>query len=520
MRPTQNKPEYHLTSTVSKNRKHVVLALVLPMVLVSAVEFAWAQQQTQPSGATPRVEKDLLGEKEIPGDAYYGVQTERALENFQLSGILINHYPGFVEAWAIVKLAAAQANTDVGAMKPERLAAIQKASDEVLAGKYHDQFLVDWYQGGAGTSTNMNANEVLANVGLEATGHAKGEYQYLEPHDDLNMSQSTNDSYPTAIKVSILLRNDKLIEELKLLAASFHAKGQAYLEVVKMGRTEMQDAVPMTVGQELHAFGASLESEIQSLQDAEKSLYAVNMGATAIGTGINVPKGYPEKCAQHLAKLTGKPIVPASDMLAATWDQQGFVVYSSALKSLAIKLSKISSDLILLTSGPRAGLSEINLPALQPGSSIMPGKVNPVVPEVMNLVTFRVMGNDYVTTLAAHSGQLQLNAYEPIEGLSILESQDLLYKTSMLFRTKCIDGITIDEKQLAHYMETTVGIVTALNPVLGYDKATELANEAYTSGKGVLEIIREKHLLTEQQIQELLDPVKLTGLDKAKYGSK
>jgi aspartate ammonia-lyase len=287
-----------------------------------------------------------------------------------------------------------------------------------------------------------------------------------------------------------------------------------------MGRTEMQDAVPMTVGQELHAFGASLESEIQSLQDAEKSLYAVNMGATAIGTGINVPKGYPEKCAQHLAKLTGKPIVPASDMLAATWDQQGFVVYSSALKSLAIKLSKISSDLILLTSGPRAGLSEINLPALQPGSSIMPGKVNPVVPEVMNLVTFRVMGNDYVTTLAAHSGQLQLNAYEPIEGLSILESQDLLYKTSMLFRTKCIDGITIDEKQLAHYMETTVGIVTALNPVLGYDKATELANEAYTSGKGVLEIIREKHLLTEQQIQELLDPVKLTGLDKAKYGAK
>jgi aspartate ammonia-lyase len=405
-------------------------------------------------------------------------------------------------------------------MKPERLAAIQKASDEILAGKYHDQFLVDWYQGGAGTSTNMNANEVLANVGLEATGHQKGEYQFLEPHDDLNMSQSTNDSYPTAIKVAILLRNDKLIEELKMLSASFRTKGQAYLEIVKMGRTEMQDAVPMTVGQEFHAFAASLDGEIQELQDAEKSLYAVNMGATAIGTGINVPKGYPEKCAQHLAKLTGKPIVPAADMLAATWDQQGFVVYSAALKSLAIKLSKISSDLILLTSGPRAGLSEINLPALQPGSSIMPGKVNPVVPEVMNLVSFRVMGNDYVTTLAAHSGQLQLNAYEPIEGLSILESQDLLYHTSMLFRTKCIDGIAINEKVLAHYMEATVGIVTALNPVLGYDKATELANEAYKSGKGVLEIIREKKLLTEQQIQDLLDPAKLTGLDKAKYTNK
>jgi aspartate ammonia-lyase len=466
------------------------------------------------------MERDLLGEKEIPGNVYYGVQTARALENFQLSGVLINHYPGFVEAWAIVKLAAAQANTDVGSMKPERLAAIQKASEEVLGGKFHDQFLVDWYQGGAGTSTNMNANEVLANVGLEATGHAKGEYQFLEPHDDLNMSQSTNDSYPTAIKVAILLRNDMLIEELKKLSASFRAKGQAYLEIVKMGRTEMQDAVPMTVGQEFHAFAASLDGEIQELQDAEKSLYAVNMGATAIGTGINVPKGYPEKCAQHLAKLTGKPIVPAADMLAATWDQQGFVVYSAALKSLAIKLSKISGDLILLTSGPRAGLTEINLPALQPGSSIMPGKVNPVVPEVMNLVAFRVMGNDYVTTLAAHSGQLQLNAYEPIEGLSILESQDLLYRTSMLFRTKCIDGITINEKVLAHYMETTVGIVTALNPVLGYDKATELANEAYKSGKGVLEIIREKKILTEQQIQELLDPVKLTNLDKAKYTTK
>jgi len=458
-----------------------------------------------------------LGEKEIPANAYYGVQTARALENFQISGIPINHYPGFIEAWAIVKLAAAQANTDVGAMKKERLDAIEKATQAVLAGKYHDQFMVDWYQGGAGTSTNMNANEVLANVGLELIGHNKGEYQYLEPHDDLNMSQSTNDSYPTAIKVAILLRNDKLIAELQKLAASFRAKGGAYLEIVKMGRTELQDAVPMTVGQEFHAFAASLEDEIAGLRDAEKSLYTVNMGATAIGTGINVPKGYSERCAAHLAQLIGKPIVPAADMLAATWDQRGFVVYSAALKSLAIKLSKISGDLILLTSGPRAGLSEVDLPALQPGSSIMPGKVNPVVPEVMNLVAFRVMGNDYVTTLAAHTGQLQLNAYEPVEGLSIIESQHLLYNTSNLFRTKCVDGITVNEKVLAHYMETTVGIVTALNPILGYEKATELAQEAYKSGKGILEIIREKNILTEQQIKDLLDPVKLTNLDKSKY---
>ena len=467
-----------------------------------------------------RTEKDLLGEKQIPADAYYGVQTARAIENFQLSGVKINHYPGFVEAWAIVKLAAARANTEVGAMKPDRLAAIEKATAAIMNGKYHDQFLVDWYQGGAGTSTNMNANEVLANIGLELTGHKKGEYQFLEPHDDLNMSQSTNDSYPTALKVAFILRNDKLISELQKLVTSFRMKGDAFIEIVKMGRTEMQDAVPMTVGQEFHAFAASLEDEIKLLRDAEKYLYAVNMGATAIGTGINVPKGYPEKCAFHLARLTGKPIVPATDMLAATWDQQGFVVYSSALKSLAIKLSKISSDLILLTSGPRAGLGEINLPALQPGSSIMPGKVNPVVPEVMNIVAFRVIGNDYSVTLAAHSGQLQLNAYEPLAGLAVMESQALLYNTSGLLRTKCVDGITVNERVLSRYMETTVGIVTALNPVLGYDKATELAGEAYKSGKGILEIIREKKLLSEAQIKELLDPIKLTNLDKSKYQAK
>jgi aspartate ammonia-lyase len=403
-----------------------------------------------------RVERDLLGEKQVPADAYYGVQTARALENFKISGVLINHYPGFVEAWAIVKLAAARANTDVGAMKKERLAAIEKACQALLEGKYHDQFLVDWYQGGAGTSTNMNANEVLANIGLELTGHKKGEYQYLDPHDDLNMSQSTNDSYPTAIKVAFLLRNDRLIAELQRLAASFRVKGNAFLEIVKMGRTEMQDAVPMTVGQEFHAFASSVKDEIKLLRDAEKYLYGVNMGATAIGTGINVPKGYPEKCAEHLAKLTGKPIVPAADMIAATWDQQGFVVYSAALKSLAIKLSKISSDLILLTSGPRAGLAEINLPALQPGSSIMPGKVNPVIPEVMNIVAFRVIGNDFSVSLGAHSGQLQLNAYEPLAGIAVLESQALLYNTSGIFRRQCVDGITVNERVLERYLVTTV----------------------------------------------------------------
>jgi aspartate ammonia-lyase len=287
-----------------------------------------------------------------------------------------------------------------------------------------------------------------------------------------------------------------------------------------MGRTELQDAVPMTLGQEFHAFASSLELEIQVLKDAEKYLYVQNMGATAIGTAINVPKGYVEKCSTRLAELTGKPIVPAKDLIAATWEQQGFVAYASALKSVGIKLSKIASDLILLASGPRAGLAEINLPAIQPGSSIMPGKVNPVVPEVTNIVAFRVMANDYAVTLAAHSGQLQLNAYEPLAGLACMESQHLIFNVSKLLRTRCVDGITPNEKVLAHYMETTVGIVTALNPVLGYEKATELAAEAYKSGKGILQVIREKKVLTEAQIKDLLDPIKLTNLDPTIYPKK
>jgi len=512
------------SATRSWPKLSTILLLVIACALASTASAQKKSSTKKPAATTTaaaapktRMEHDLLGNKEVPFDAYYGVQTARALENFQLSGIAINRYPGYVEAWAIVKLAAARANTAVGAMKPERLAMIEKACQAVRDGKYHDQFMVDWYQGGAGTSTNMNANEVLANVGLELGGHKKGEYQYLEPHDDLNMSQSTNDSYPTAIKVALILKTAQLIDELQKLADAFHAKGNQYLEVVKMGRTELQDAVPMTVGQEFHAFGSSLEAEIQLLKDSEKYLYAENMGATAIGTGINVPKGYAEKCAEELAKLTGKPIVMAPDMISATWDQQGFVVYSSALKSVAIKLAKISSDLILLASGPRAGLNEIDLPAIQPGSSIMPGKVNPVMPEVMGVVAYRVIANDVAVSLASHSGQLQLNAYEPLNGLADIESQHLLYTTSMALRTKCVEGIVVDEAQLQHYMETTVGIVTALNPVIGYEKATELAAEAYKSGKGILEVIREKKILTEDQIKDLLDTIKLTNLDKSKY---
>jgi aspartate ammonia-lyase len=360
-------------------------------------------------------------------------------------------------------------------------------------------------------------NEVLANIGLEAMGKPKGDYKSLEPHDDLNMSQSTNDSYPTAIKVALILRNEKLIAELTRLSQSFHNKGNQYLEVPKMGRTELQDAVPMTVGQELHAMGSAIDAEIQNLQQAERALYSINMGATAIGSGLNVPKGYPQAVANELSKMLKRPIAPANDMFTATWSQQGFVIYSSALKSLAITESKIAGDLILLDSGPRAGLNEIDLPALQPGSSIMPGKVNPVIPELMNLISFRVIGNDTTVDYAAHSGQLQLNAYEPVEGLAMMESQKLLYNGSIAFRTKCIDGLTINEKVLQHFMETTVGTVTALVPVIGYDKATELAAEAYRTDKGLIQVLREKKILTEQQIKDILDPDKLANLDKNKY---
>ncbi|UKJ06677.1 aspartate ammonia-lyase [Solitalea lacus] len=461
--------------------------------------------------AQTRTEKDLLGEKQIPANAYYGIQTARALENFQVSSLTTKTYPDYVKAFAIVKLAAARANAEVGRMKKERLDAIEKACKAVMDGKYHDQFLVDLYQGGAGTSANMNANEVLANIALELSGHKKGEYQFIEPHDDLNMGQSTNDVYPTAIKVALLLHNDKLIKEAQALSQSFHQKGDEFKALLKMGRTEGQDAVPMTIGQEFHAFGNQLDAEITAMRRSETFLCEQNMGATAIGTGITASPGYAEKVAAHLAKITGKPIVMSKDLIAATSSQQGFVIYSSALKSFAIALSKISSDLIFLASGPRTGIFEINLPPLQPGSSIMPGKVNPVMPELMNEICFKVISNDLAVTMAAHSGLLQLNAYEPLEAIAIMESQGLLFKSMPLFRKNCIDGITANKEVLERYIERSVGIVTALNPVLGYEKTTELAKEALQSNKGILELIREKKLLTEDQIKKLLDPAVMTG---------
>ena len=484
-----------------KSKTTLLSLLIITTFLLGNIVIA---QQT-------RTERDLLGEKQIPADAYYGVQTARALENFLVSGVTTKFYPDYVKAYAMVKLAAARANTDVGRMKKEKLALIEKACQAVMDGKYHEHFLVDLYQGGAGTSANMNANEVLANIALELGGHKKGDYHTIEPHDDLNMGQSTNDVYPTAIHVALLLHNDKMLNEAKALSAAFHKKGDEFKNILKMGRTEGQDAVPMTVGQEFHAFGYQLDGAIEALRKSEEYLYETNMGATAIGTGITASKGYAEKCAAHLAKITGKPIVLAKDLIAATSSMQAFVMYSAAMKNLAVTLSKISSDLIFLATGPRNGIFEINLPALQPGSSIMPGKVNPVMPELMNEVCFKAMGNDVTVTMASQDGLLQLNAYEPVVAVAIMESQGLFFKTMPLFRKQCIEGITVNEKVLQNYMETTVGIVTALNPVLGYDKTTELAKEALQSGKGILQLIREKKLLTDAQIKDLMNPAKMTA---------
>src|SRR6187551_1160347 len=405
-----------------------------------------------------RTESDLLGPKQIPADAYYGVQTMRALENFQISGVKTSFYPDYVRAYAMVKLAAARANNDVGRLSKERMDTIEKACLDVMDGKYHDQFLTDLYQGGAGTSANMNANEVLANIALEKMGKKKGEYQFVEPHDDLNMGQSTNDVYPTAIHIALLLHNDKVVKEAELLAQAFHKKGDEFKNFIKMGRTEGQDAVPMTVGQEFHAFGGQLDAAVDALRKSESYLYEVNMGATAIGTGLTASPGYAEKCVAQIAKITGKPFVGPKDLIAATSSMQAFVMFSAAYKNLAVTLSKISSDLIFLTSGPRNGIFEINLPALQPGSSIMPGKVNPVMPELMNEVCFKAIGNDVTVTLASHSGLLQLNAYEPVVAVAMMESQALFYKTLPLFRKNCIDGITANEAVLKHYLETTIGI--------------------------------------------------------------
>ena len=465
--------------------------------------------------STSRTESDLLGSLEVPADAYYGPQAARAIENFHITGIPISHHPELIRGLAMVKLAAARANHACGVLPENVLRGIEGACEEIIAGQLHDEFPVDVLQGGAGTSTNMNANEVIANRALERMGHAKGEYQHCDPHDHVNCSQSTNDAYATALRVGIALANTKLIAVLRRLSAAFREKGEAFSDVLKLGRTQLQDAVPMTLGQEFKAWAASLQGEIRALSAVEAVLLEINMGGTAIGTGLNAPAGYAAACTDHLSRIAGKTFSLAHDLVEATQDTRPFVLYSSALKSLGIKLSKICNDLRLLASGPRGGLGEINLPPMQPGSSIMPGKVNPVIPEVVNQVCFSAIGNDLTVTLAAEAGQLQLNVMEPIIAHCLLESQTMFMNAAATLRDNCVIGIEANRERCKELVESSIGVVTALNPILGHEVATELAAEALASGRGVIDLVRERELIDEATLASVLDPQSMTGTLRA-----
>ena len=452
-----------------------------------------------------RVEKDLLGHKEIPAHCYYGVQTLRALENFNLSPNKLNQFPVFINALAMVKAACAEANFKLNKLEENKYNAIQYACEQIINYKYHDQFPIDMIQGGAGTSTNMNINEVLANIGLEHLEHLKGEYQYLHPNNDINMSQSTNDVYPTAIKVGLIFAIEQLNSPFQNLIQSFKNKSDEFSHILKMGRTQLQDAVPMTLGQEFGAFANTLQNDLNKLNDIMPSaLSVVNLGGTAIGTGINTEVKYREYAIAALSEITQKQISSSPDLIEATSDMGDFVLLSSFLKRTATKLSKIANDLRLLSSGPRTGLNEIHLEPRQPGSSIMPGKVNPVIPEAMNLVCFQVIANDLAITLAAEAGQLQLNAMEPLIAFKLFESIDLLGKAMQMFQYKCIENIRANAEHCQANVDNSIGIITALNPYLGYETTTRIAKQANETGQSVLALIKAENLLSNQILADVL----------------
>ncbi|HKT45927.1 MAG TPA: aspartate ammonia-lyase [Candidatus Acidoferrales bacterium] len=457
-----------------------------------------------------RTEHDLLGERQVPAEAYYGVHTLRALENFQISGIPISVYPHLVNGLAAVKQAAALANGDLGLLDGERVDAIVAACEQIRAGDFHDQFVVDVLQGGAGTSTNMNANEVIANRALELMGHSRGDYAALDPNEHVNMSQSTNDVVPTAVKVASWFAIHRLIEAMNGLSAAFKAKAEEFKGILKMGRTQLQDAVPMTLGQEFSTYAVMLEEDVQRLREALVLLREMNMGATAVGTGITAHAAYAAKVCEHLARITGIPFTTAPNLIEATQDAGAFVQLSGVLKRIAVKLSKVCNDLRLLSSGPRAGLGEINLPAVQAGSSIMPGKVNPVIPEVVNQIAFEVIGNDVTVSFAAEAGQLQLNAFLPVLAHRIFESVTHLRNGCATLAERCVRGITPNRDRLQEHMDRSIGIVTALNPYIGYGNATKIAQEALSSGRSVADLVLERGLLTKEQLSEILRPERLT----------
>ena len=462
------------------------------------------------SGRT-RKEHDLLGWREVPYEFYYGVQTLRAIENFNISGVSINHFPDLIVALAQVKMACAKANHDLGLLSDEVNDAIITACEEIIGGKWQTHFVVDMIQGGAGTSTNMNANEVIANRALEIMGHEKGQYEHCHPNSHVNLSQSTNDVYPTALKIAFIYENRKLIAVLQELIYSFRRKSNEFSKVIKMGRTQLQDAVPMTLGQEFEAFADTLQEEIVRLDRNAELFYEVNLGGTAIGTGINTDPEYRQHAVKYLAEITDIPVKLAPNLVEATQDTGAFVIFSSAVKRLAVKLSKICNDLRLLSSGPRAGFNEINLPKMQPGSSIMPGKVNPVIPEVVNQIAYKVIGNDMTVTLGAEAGQLQLNVMEPVIAQSIFESIEMLKNGMFTLKNRCVDGITANEDQCRALVESSIGLVTALNPKLGYEVSSSLAKEALETGRRLYDLVLEKKLLTKEQLDEILKPENMIG---------
>jgi aspartate ammonia-lyase len=467
------------------------------------------------SGRT-RHEHDLLGDRQVPTEYLYGVQTLRAIENFNISGITLNFFPVIIEALAMVKLAAAKANHELGLIDESVSNAIIRACNEIINGKYHNHFIVDMIQGGAGTSTNMNANEVIANRALEIMGYERGQYEFCHPNNHVNLSQSTNDAYPTSVKIAIINSNKKLIKVLKELSEAFYTKSKEFAHIIKMGRTQLQDAVPMTLGQSFEAYAVTLEEEIKRLQQNADLFLEINMGATAIGTGINSEPEYADKVVSQLQKISGLKVKNAKNLIEATQDTGAFVMYSSALKRLAVKLSKISNDLRLLSSGPRTGINEINLPAMQPGSSIMPGKVNPVIPEVVNQIAFKVIGNDLTVTMGAEAGQLELNVMEPVIVQSIFESVEMLVNGMKTLNYKCVVGITANEDRCKEMVLNSIGIVTALNPVLGYETCSMLAKEALNNNFSVYDLVIEKNLLSQEELDDLLAPENMIKPKKMK----
>ena len=453
-----------------------------------------------------RTESDLIGAREVPECALYGVQTLRGIENFEISKFHLNEYPLFIKGLAITKMAAARANHELGLLSDAQAAAIEQACQELLDGKHHEQFPVDMIQGGAGTTTNMNANEVIANRALEIMGHKRGEYQFCSPNDHVNCAQSTNDAYPCAIHLGMYFTHLRFIEHFRVMIEAFRKKAEEFKSIIKLGRTQLQDAVPMTLGQTFSGFASILNDEIKHLDEAAADFLTVNMGATAIGTGICAEPGYSELCIKALREITGWDIKIADDLVGATSDTSCLVGYASALKRVAVKMNKICNDLRLLASGPRFGLGEFNLPAMQPGSSIMPGKVNPVIPEVMNQICYKVIGNELCVTMAGDAAQMELNAMEPVMAQCDFESVDLMINGFETLRKRCVEGITPNIERCRKEVHESIGVVTALNPVIGYKNSTKIAKEALETGRSVYDLVLEHGILNKEELDTILAP--------------